>query len=199
MNRKRQENLLFYGRPLRRNVILFTLLFCLWLVWALWLKFNSNDGIVQGYRFLSKLTLQERFMFGLEPTNPHKASGRQLFEIVANCIVFAPFGVLFNLLAKKKNIFRDLVICLGISLFFELLQLFTAIGAFATIDLISNPIGYIFGYIAYELIFRRLPVRFNLWLFRIANIGLIVWLSYAAVQTAKSMDIIIGILTRTLL
>ena len=198
MNRKRQENLLFYGRALRRNVILFTLLFCLWLVWALWLKFNSNDGIVQGYRFLSKLTLQERFMFGLEPTNPHKASGRQLFEIVANCIVFAPFGVLFNLLAKKKNIFRDLVICLGISLFFELLQLFTAIGAFATIDLISNPIGYIFGYIAYELIFRRLPVRFNLWLFRIANIGLIVWLSYAAVQTAKSMDIIIGILTRTL-
>ena len=104
MNRKRQENLLFYGRALRRNVILFTLLFCLWLVWALWLKFNSNDGIVQGYRFLSKLTLQERFMFGLEPTNPHKASGRQLFEIVANCIVFAPFGVLFNLLAKKKNI-----------------------------------------------------------------------------------------------
>ena len=198
MDRKKREDVLVYSRALRRNVILATFLFCLWLVWALWLKFNNNDGIVQGYRFLSKLTLQERFLFGLEPTNPHKASGRQLFEIVANCIVFAPFGVLFNLLAKKKNVFRDLVICFGASLFVELLQLFTTIGAFATIDLISNPIGYIFGYVFYELIFKRLPTRLNLWFFRIANIGLIGWLSYAAIQTAKSMDVIIGILTRTL-
>ena len=50
---------------------------------------------------------------------------------------------------------RDLGICFLISLFFELLQLFTMIGNFATMDLITNVAGYFVGLVFYELIFKK--------------------------------------------
>ena len=136
------------ARTLRRMLICSIVLFGVWLLWALWLKFNNISSILDTYYYFSPLTLRERVLFDINLFKIPISQWWQSDEILANSIVFAPFGVLFNMLAKKKNIWRDLAICLGISLFIELLQLFTSIGVFATIDLVTNTFGYLFGYAA---------------------------------------------------
>lgn len=183
---------------LHRMLICSIVLFCIWLLWALWLKFNNTGSILDSYYYFSPLTLRERFSFDINPFKIPIFQWWRSDEILANSIVFAPFGALFNMLAKKKNIWRDLAICFGISLSIELLQLFTTIGVFATIDLVTNTFGYLFGYAAYELIFKKLSVKTKVWFLRIINVCVFIWLCFAAVNTARNMDVIIGIITRTL-
>ena len=119
-------------------------------------------------------------------------------NIVLNSVVFAPFGVLFNLAFEKKSVARDVLLCLGFSLLIELIQLFTVIGSFASEDLITNPIGYLLGLAFFKLFFVRLRPGFMQRLLSVCNLCLFVLLIVAAVRTADCFDVIKGILTRTI-
>lgn len=186
------------AETLHRMLICSLVLFSLWLLWALWLKFNNVNSITDSYYYFSPLTLRERILFNVNLLSAPFSRWWRWDEVFANSIVFAPFGVLFNMLAKKKNIWRDLAICFGISLFMEALQFFTTIGVFAVIDLVTNTVGYLFGYVAYKWIFQKLSVKAMVWFLRIVNTGVFVWLCFAGVNIARNMDIFIAILTRTL-
>ena len=65
-------------------------------------------------------------------------------NIIANILVFVPLGFfIYN--KNHKNVFKALIICLGIILSIELIQLFFKIGFFDVDDIILNFIGALIG------------------------------------------------------
>ena len=65
-------------------------------------------------------------------------------NIIANILVFIPLGFFFSN-KNHKNVFKTLIICLGIILSIELIQLFFKIGFFDVDDIILNFIGSLIG------------------------------------------------------
>ena len=172
--------------------------FSLILVWMLWLKFGEEFYILRTYNAFSHYTLKERFLFELVPfihTFDHDTFKR-ILNIALNTIVFAPFGVLFNLTFEKKSVVRDMFICLCFSIAIELTQLFTIIGSFASEDLITNPVGYLFGLAFFKLFFARLRPRYQQRLLSVCNVCLFALIIIATIRTVNCFDLIMDILLR---
>ena len=185
-------------RENKRAVAFATCAYIIVLFWALWLKFNDFYMVVLNYQWLSEMTVKERFLYDIVPFQIRYDFIRELLQFPANAIVFAPFGVLLNHLFSKKNIWRDLAICFGISLSIEIVQLFTIIGNFATADLIMNTLGYFIGGPFYYLIFAKLSTKQTVWVYRVADTILFVTLIVVAVTTIDNWELISAILTKTL-
>lgn len=177
-------------------VILATIIYIWLLIWALWLKFNDNHTITLNYSWLSQMTLCERFLYDIIPFNIRFDHARQIMQLFYNTIVFIPFGVLLNLIFKKINLWRDIIICFCFSLFIELLQLFTLIGGFATHDLIMNTLGYFIGFLIYTIIFKKASIKFNIIFFIIVNIIITGVTVFSIINTIQNIEPIILILTR---
>lgn len=183
---------------LRRETLIVAITYVFILFWALWLKFNDFHMVVLNYQWLSKMTIKERFLYDIIPFQIRYDFANEFVQFPANAVIFAPFGVLFNHSFKKKNIWRDLAICFGISLSIELLQLFTLIGSFATADLIMNTLGYFIGFAVYKWIFSKFSCKVMLWIYRAVNLILLIALIIAIITTIKNWELIVAILTRTL-
>lgn len=168
------------------------------LFWALWLKFNDFHMVVLNYQWLSKLTVWERFLYDIVPFQIRFDFWNQFLQFPANAIIFAPLGVVLPYVFKKKNIWRDVAICFGVSLSIEVIQLFTIIGNFATADLIMNTLGYFIGYAVYRWGFSKLSPKVMVWIYRVTNLILLPVLIAVVVTTIRNFDLIIAILTRTL-
>ena len=204
-----------HGRPLRVSArrlelsvlredrikvlaVIASIQFSLILVWMLWLKFGEEFYILRTYNAFSHYTLKERFLFELVPfihTFDHDTFKR-ILNIALNTIVFAPFGVLFNLTFEKKSVVRDMFICLCFSIAIELTQLFTIIGSFASEDLITNPVGYLFGLAFFKLFFARIRPRYQQRLLSVCNVCLFALIIIATVRTVNCFDLIMDILLR---
>lgn len=65
-------------------------------------------------------------------------------NIIANILVFIPLGF-FVSNKNSKNVFKALIICLGVILSIELIQLFFKIGFFDVDDIILNFLGSLIG------------------------------------------------------
>lgn len=65
-------------------------------------------------------------------------------NIAANIVIFIPLG-LFISSKNPKNVFKALIICLGVILSIELIQLFFKIGFFDVDDIILNFTGSLIG------------------------------------------------------
>ena len=167
------------------------------LFWALWLKFNDFSMVVANYQWLSKMTVKERLLYDIIPFQIRYDFIRELLQFPANAIVFAPLGVMLPHVFKKKNIWRDVAICFGISLLIELVQLFTVIGNFATADLIMNTLGYFIGYAVYKWIFSKLSCQVMTWIYRVSDLLLSIVLIMVVVTTINNWELIVAILTRT--
>ena len=185
-------------KMLRRLVAIATAMYFWLLVWALWFKFNDNSSVTLNYLWLSKMTTWERFTYDLIPFQIRYDHFNQIMQIFANSVIFAPFGVLLNMLFKKENIWRDAAICFFVSLGFELLQLFTLIGSFATADLIMNTAGYFIGLLVYRFIFKKLSVKFNVMFFLITNLLAFAVVVFSVIRTVIYIDPIIAILTKSI-
>ena len=199
MIKQKLQSLFSYDeREQRRAVAFATGAYVVVLFWALWLKFNDFHMVVLNYQWLSKLTVKERFLYNIIPFRVRYDKVKELLQFPANAIVFAPFGVFLNHLFPKKNIWRDLTVCFGVSLSIEIVQLFTIIGSFATDDLIMNTLGYFIGLAVYYLIFARLSTQQTVWLYRVVDAILFVALIVVIVTTVGNWELIHAILTRTL-
>lgn len=65
-------------------------------------------------------------------------------NIAANIVAFIPLGFFISN-KNPKNVFKALIICLGVILSIELIQLFFKIGFFDVDDIILNFIGSLLG------------------------------------------------------
>ena len=154
--------------------------------------------VVLNYQWLSKLTVWERFLYDIVPFQIRFDFWNQFLQFPANAIIFAPLGVVLPYVFKKKNIWRDVAICFGVSLSIEIVQLFTIIGNFATADLIMNTLGYFIGFAFCRLIFSKLSTQKMVWVYRAVNLILIPLLIAVVVTTIQNWELISAILTRTL-
>ena len=173
------------------------ILFILFLFWGLWFKFNDNTSIVENYKFLITMSLKERLLYDIIPFQYRFDVRNQVIIALLNAVIFMPIGVLLNIIFEKKNILRDVLICFGISLTIEIIQLFTLIGSFSTSDLIMNTLGYFIGLPFYYLLFKKETVKFNSLFFIIVNSCLSVILLFGLINTIYSLDVIIKVLTKT--
>ena len=186
---------------LRRLAVSATVLYAWLLIWALVLKLGNEDLLLNNYINLKQFTPLERLEWDLIPFN-YRGEGayktKIIMDTVMNCFVFAPFGVMFGYIFKKRNILRDIAICLGFAVFIESLQFITMLGNPATEDLITNPIGYFIGLAFYALIFKRLSVKQCTRVAVAANVifGLITAVSLVTV--IRSAELIFQIITKTL-
>ena len=199
MIKQKLQSLFSYDKREQHRAVAFaTGAYIVVLFWALWLKFNDFHMVVLNYQWLSKLSIKERFLYDIVPFQIRYDFWNQFVQFPANAVVFAPFGVFLNHLFTKKNIWRDLAICFGVSLSIEIVQLFTIIGSFATADLIMNTLGYFIGLAVYYLIFAKLSTQQTVWLYRVVNAILFVALIVVIVTTVGNWELISAILTRTL-
>ena len=185
-------------RALRREVIFATFFYLFILIWGLCLKFGNSEMLATNYKNLSELNLREHFLWDIVPFYTRQNHTLQRLEFVANCLVFAPFGVLLNYLFQKRNVLRDFALCLGLSLSIEVLQLFTMLGGIATSDVIMNALGYFVGLFIYYLIFKKRTLKTCIWTCRIANFIFFVLFVYAFGTSLQNGKLIFAILTRTL-
>lgn len=183
---------------LRREVAVALLFWSAFILWVICLKFCNTEMLMRNYRNLSELTLEERFWYDIVPFRTRQNHGLQRLEFVANSLIFAPYGILLNYLFKKRNIFRDVLLCLLLSLSIEVFQLYTMLGGFATVDLIMNTLGYFVGLIFYYLIFKKRTVRTCVWICRVFNLLLLPVVAYVVYTTAQNWELIIAIATQQL-
>lgn len=192
-----EKNRIFSYSTLRRLLYVSLAIYGWLLLWIVWLKMNDNESILANYAGLRLMNVKERLKYDLVPFNAHFDRKTHSWPIVLNVILFAPFGVLLPLVFKRQSIIRDVAICFGVSLSLEVLQLFTMIGGFATVDLISNTLGYFIGLGAYHLLFKNRSKRFNVIFFFSVNVLCLGLVVYSIVGTVSSLDVIISILSRT--
>ena len=197
----REKYLPYNEATLRRLAIIMTVMYIWFLIWALVFKLGREDLLIRNYTNLKNMTYTERILWDLIPFNYRGTEywkAHQVISTVLNCFVFAPFGVAFCYIFKKKNVWRDAAICLGISLLVEMTQLFTILGNPATEDLITNVAGCFIGFAFYQLILKRLSEKSSVWFFAVANLCLSIGVIYSLVTTAVAADTIFKIVTRAL-
>ena len=188
-------------KTLRRLAISAAVMYAWILIWALVLKLGNEELLINNYTNLKQFTPLERLEWDLIPFN-YRGEGayktKIIMDTVMNCFVFAPFGVMFGYIFKKRNIFRDVGICLGFAVCIESLQFVTMLGNPATEDLITNPIGYFIGLAFYELIFKRLSVRQSVKVAVVTNTVFGVTVAVSLVTVIRSAELIFQIITKTL-
>ena len=175
-------------KALRTISAVATVLYALFLVWALWLKVGDADQIMTNYLNVSILTEEQRWMVDSFLFKDRQYLVHQIIEIVLNCFVFAPFGVTMCLATKGKKIWAHVIFCFVFSLAIELTQRYTWIGGFSLIDLSTNVAGYFIGFGAYKLIFARFKTKTNLIITAVIVGVLTALLIYAVVSVVLIKD-----------
>ena len=192
----------FYDEAVLRRLALSATLMYIWiLIWALVLKLGNGDMLTGNYINLKQLTVKERLAWDLIPFH-YRGEGayktKIILDTVMNCFVFAPFGIMFGYVFKKRNILRDVAICLGFAFLIEFLQFITMLGNPATEDLITNPIGYFIGLAFYALIFKHLSVKQSTQVAVATNVVFGVTVAVSLVTVIRSAELIFQIITKTL-
>ena len=113
-------------------------LFCLF--WIVILKCNLRQGVLECRYTWYKVPLNARmrYFLGRFDTTDFK-------EALINVLVFTPVGLIFPLIREKKPILTSAILGFSISLFAEMFQLITRVGAFTYIDIINNTLGAVIG------------------------------------------------------
>ena len=137
-----------------KNKKLFTILFCIYtivLVLFVVLKFDGSferiislhNSIIEnekdGLRNINLILFRTMSPYLKNITEPYAFK-----NIAANILVFIPLGFFISN-KNPKNVFKALIICLGVILSIELIQLFFKIGFFDVDDIILNLTGSLFG------------------------------------------------------
>ena len=74
-----------------------------------------------------------------------------LLNLLGNVVGFMPFGFFLALLSwRERRMLMILLLSLELSLFIEVIQLFTGLGSFDVDDLMLNTLGGLLGYLCYK-------------------------------------------------
>ena len=172
-----------YSKRLKIVSTVAIVLYLLFFVWALYFKFSDINEVKYVSSHTGLMTLKERFLFDIIPFDFRNTKQKWLHFIlnILNMIVFAPLGVALCIRSKEIKWKRHALFCFLVSLTFELVQLFTVIGGFASDDLLMNTLGYFLGALIYYLIFRKLSDKFNFYLILVCDVILSLLLIFGVI------------------
>lgn len=170
-----------YEGKLKISGTIAIVLYILFLIWALYFKFGDVDYVRFCSENLAKLTFKERFLFDIIPFD-FRNTDQKLLHLVINILnifVFMPLGIVIPIRYKKTSLKMQSLFCFLLSLLFEIVQLFTLIGGFATDDLLMNTLGFFAGALFYYYLFKNFSDKVNYYILMIFNMILGVVLIYA--------------------
>ncbi len=149
-------------RPPRLVIVLFVVYLVL-LVWAILWKFTTPwVGEAAGLPHPIKLI----------PFLPDGEAGvSNPFEVLANILLFVPFGIYLGALVPRWRWWQLTAVFLGASLVLETTQHLIATGSFDTSDLIANTAGGVVGLGILALARRRFGLRLPAVGIKVAVIG----------------------------
>lgn len=105
------------------------------LVWVVLLKIHTGDlGDLVGRRSVN-----------LVPMGGTASGGLGSRELAVNVLVFVPLGVLVLLAARQRRFARMLLLVVGVSVVFEVVQYVAGIGASDVTDVLTNSAGGLVG------------------------------------------------------
>ncbi|MGM7422269.1 VanZ family protein [Cellulosimicrobium sp. CpK407] len=123
------------ARPARTAERIVLGLYVLVLVWVVLLKIHTGD--------LSDLV--GRRSVNLVPMGGTASGGLGCRELAVNVLVFVPLGVLVLLAARQRHFARMLLLVVGVSVVFEVVQYVAGIGASDVTDVLTNTAGGLVG------------------------------------------------------
>jgi glycopeptide antibiotics resistance protein len=143
----------------KRNNTLTLILFIVYVLTLIWI-------------ILFKLHFSFAEMDRVRNINPIPFQGSAFIDAnqIYNTLFFIPFGIYISMLKNKWSFIIKVIIILGFSLSFEILQFIFAIGRTDITDLLCNTLGGITGIGIYELLFKILKSKTN----KVMNIILLV-------------------------
>ena len=111
-----------HSKNLKTIVWVTTILYFLFLIWVLYLKFGQYSTIAMQHANLHQFTGYERLMIDINPfkLSPMHSDKRQaVIEIILNAFVTFPLGVALNIIDKKPKLWKHLIIVFSFSLIIE--------------------------------------------------------------------------------
>jgi glycopeptide antibiotics resistance protein len=177
-----EGDILFNYSKLNKAVNISIVLFVIFLVWGIYLKFGNIEQVKLNYSNLSNMTIKERFMYDIIPFKFTYPIKNQKIEVILNGLIFMPLGLFLCIKDNKVKFLKHLFICFIVSLTFEVVQLFTMIGGFATDDIIMNTSGYILGMFIYLLFIKKLNDKYKYYFLFISNIIMGIIILYGIVN-----------------
>ena len=177
------------------------------LIWVILFKCNIFESVISAYSFMRFITVYERItLFGIPFMGYFDPEFlfdfNKISDAVLNVLVFFPLGLYASYFAKKRKFLSATLIAFACSFAFEVIQLFSLLGAFDPEDFITNTFGAVVGYGLYRLIYRKNNGDLRIAALNVATIlflaVLIPLAAFATVNTALNFDLYIGILTREL-
>lgn len=187
------------------STVIFICYFIL-LIWVVVFKCNYNSSMIKTYSYFSEMNLEQRFKFFLVPFNdyfiePFTQTRMNTFkDDILNIVIFIPLGLYVSYFIKNKKFIKTLGIAFALIATFEVFQLFSLVGAFASKDLITNLLGAILGYLIFRLIYKKNNGVIRLTILNLLSIFAIITFVpiaiFAIVNTIQDIDIYIEIFTR---
>ena len=126
------------------------------LVWIITFKCNLLTPISESMLILPKKTFLERISMDLH-YNPSLLGMLRGRDFWLNVLAFLPLGIYLPLITEKARMLSGMLIASLLSFTFELIQAITCIGGFTLVDIATNTIGFLIGYVIFKLIIDRLP------------------------------------------
>ena len=189
--------------------ILSILLFALYLVLLVWLvsfKCNLKITITDTYYVFGAMTWEEKLQFVKQSflALPEYDKWATVFndtrQAILNVVAFVPLGIYLRYFAKMRKLFMTAVTTVMISLMFECVQLVSNIGCFESMDVVTNALGGLIGYLIYKLIYKNNPKRIKILIIAsfIALTILVPLAFYAVDKTVNMFDFYLDILLKRL-
>lgn len=182
------------------SIIIF-IIYIILLLWVVVFKCNLLNSIKMTYEYLSSKTLKERFNCFIVPFNDYfmepfnKQRLNTFKDDMLNIIIFMPLGLYLSYFIKSKKFLNILICSISLSILFEVFQLFSLIGSFATKDFITNCLGGIFGYLIYKLVYKE--NKNNRLILNICSLLVILIFlpiaCYAVVNTIKNLNFYVSL------
>lgn len=119
------------------------------LIWGIILKATVIDLVRINFDIMVKLDIFSRLTYS--PFNPFSMAYTTPKDNLLNFAAFIPYGFIISALSERRTFVKTAGLSFLLSLIFEISQVFTAIGGFATSDLMLNTLGGVVGFAIFTI------------------------------------------------
>ena len=177
---------------LQKHAALTFFIYILVLVWVITLKCNMEFPIFMSRATLEEMTLAERAEwsfchFRFNEDGPFY-SPAAIEDMLVNIVLFLAVGMTLPMALGKKKYITPFLGFL-ISLTFEMVQFFNAIGGFAYIDLITNTLGTIIGMIITHFLLKVIKPNLATKILIVFQVIFSIIVIYGTINTINHIEI----------
>ncbi len=109
-------------------------------------------------------------------------------EALDNFLIFVPFGLLFGMMNKPKNLKTKILVVPFVSLLFEVMQYILSVGRSDITDIITNTTGGILGILVFVMMSRLVQNKDKLRIVLTAILSVVILLGVGALLFILGMN-----------